>query len=205
MPMRAFSFVSTVAISSRCGTCARRWYVGRQTGHCRWQPQNLWSTCARNRCACSPFTLPSYVQLWIAAREVSRSTLATACDDAPNVCHADRIALTGCSAWCSQVVFTGDKGVFCEEGDYIFNDGALDTFWRAAENFRNAGTFKWMGNAGMLWAVSQVSSIQGHVATTNIATIATTTISIRSSTSPRAATALARTSPLSPPWNSDSK
>lgn len=28
------------------------------------------------------------------------------------------------------VVFNGAKGVYCEEGDYEFTVGALDTFWR---------------------------------------------------------------------------
>jgi hypothetical protein len=31
------------------------------------------------------------------------------------------------------VVFSGAKGVYSEEGDYYFADGALDSFWRAAE------------------------------------------------------------------------
>lgn len=58
------------------------------------------------------------------------------------------------------VVFSGDKGVFCEEGDYEFDVGALDTFWRGAENFRHNGTAQWMGNTGMLWAVSQAAPLR---------------------------------------------
>jgi hypothetical protein len=59
------------------------------------------------------------------------------------------------------VVFTGAKGVFCEEGDYNFNVGALDTFWRSAENFRNDAQYPWWpGVTGMLWAVSQASPLR---------------------------------------------
>jgi hypothetical protein len=36
----------------------------------------------------------------------------------------------------------------------------LDTFWRSAENFRQSTTFEWMGNAGMLWAVSQAAPLR---------------------------------------------
>ena len=41
------------------------------------------------------------------------------------------------------VVFNGAKGVYCEEGDYDFTVGSLDTFWRSAENFRNEAAFSW--------------------------------------------------------------
>jgi len=41
------------------------------------------------------------------------------------------------------VVFNGERGVYCEEGDYDFVVGALDTFWRSAENFRNEAAFNW--------------------------------------------------------------
>jgi hypothetical protein len=58
------------------------------------------------------------------------------------------------------VVFNGEMGVFCAETDYDMNGGALDTFWRSAENFRQNTTFEWMGNAGMLWAVSQAAPLR---------------------------------------------
>lgn len=48
----------------------------------------------------------------------------------------------------TDVKFTGAKGVFCEEGDYNFAGGALDTFWRSAENFATAATYKWIGTDG---------------------------------------------------------
>jgi hypothetical protein len=59
-------------------------------------------------------------------------------------------------------VFTGTKGVYCEEGDYDFTVGALDTFWRGAENFKTTATFQWAGMAkgGMLWAVSQAAPLR---------------------------------------------
>eukprot|EP00729_Bicosta_minor_P000064 gene64-18190_t len=58
------------------------------------------------------------------------------------------------------VVFNGKMGVFCPEGDYDMTGGALDTFWRSAENFRMSTSFEWMGNAGMLWAVSQAAPLR---------------------------------------------
>eukprot|EP00041_Stephanoeca_diplocostata_P022233 m.527937 g.527937 ORF g.527937 m.527937 type:complete len:336 (+) comp22014_c1_seq2:64-1071(+) len=61
----------------------------------------------------------------------------------------------------SDVKFTGVKGVFCEEGDYNYAGGALDTFWRSAENFATSATYKWIGaDGGMMWAVSQASPIR---------------------------------------------
>lgn len=35
-------------------------------------------------------------------------------------------------------VFAGARGVYCVEGDSQYEVGALDTFWRAAANFRTA-------------------------------------------------------------------
>jgi hypothetical protein len=32
----------------------------------------------------------------------------------------------------TDVVFTGDRGVYSEEGDYDITIGALDSFWRGA-------------------------------------------------------------------------
>jgi len=61
----------------------------------------------------------------------------------------------------SNVVFTSPKGVYCEEGDYKTSVGALDTFWRSAENFRTAADYEWFGGLkGMLWAVSQASPMR---------------------------------------------
>ncbi len=53
------------------------------------------------------------------------------------------------------VVFVSSKGVYCEEGDYDYTDGALSTFWRSAENFRTDASFSWPG-------------ADGHVAITNL-------------------------------------
>ena len=52
------------------------------------------------------------------------------------------------------MTFTGAKGVYREEGSYDFTIGALDNFWRGAENpvARDAGV---VGRRGrMLWAVA---------------------------------------------------
>ena len=50
----------------------------------------------------------------------------------------------------SDVVFTGSKGVYCEEGEYAFQTGALDTFWRSAENFVSAQAIcQYLGFLGM--------------------------------------------------------
>ena len=68
----------------------------------------------------------------------------------------------GLGASPDDVVFTGAKGVYCEEGDYQYDVGSLDTFWRGAENFRTAATFPWPGMAkgGMLWSVSQAAPLR---------------------------------------------
>ena len=70
------------------------------------------------------------------------------------------IQSTGLGASPLDVVFNGSMGVFCPEGDYDMTGGALDTFWRSAENFRMSTSFEWMGNAGMLWAVSQAAPLR---------------------------------------------
>eukprot|EP00820_Chromera_velia_P025862 Cvel_34512.t2-p1 / transcript=Cvel_34512.t2 / gene=Cvel_34512 / organism=Chromera_velia_CCMP2878 / gene_product=hypothetical protein / transcript_product=hypothetical protein / location=Cvel_scaffold5954:2174-2791(+) / protein_length=206 / sequence_SO=supercontig / SO=protein_coding / is_pseudo=false len=58
-------------------------------------------------------------------------------------------------------VISGPKGVHCEEGTKRFDVGALNTFWRAAENFRSTSRFNWFGGeTGMLWAVSQASPLR---------------------------------------------
>ena len=67
----------------------------------------------------------------------------------------------GLGASPDDVTFTGAKGVYCEEGSYDFTIGALDNFWRGAENFRSLATQAWWdGAAGMLWAVSQASPLR---------------------------------------------
>eukprot|EP00667_Euglena_gracilis_P004473 EG_transcript_4493 len=59
------------------------------------------------------------------------------------------------------VVFTGPKGVHAEEGDYAFTVGALNNFWRSAENFQTTSAYPWFpGFNGMLWAVSQASPLR---------------------------------------------
>ena len=50
----------------------------------------------------------------------------------------------------SDVIFDGDKGVYCEEGDYDIDVGALDTFWRSAENFETRADHQWTDVKGML-------------------------------------------------------
>jgi hypothetical protein len=55
----------------------------------------------------------------------------------------------------TDVVFTSPKGVYSQEGDFT-STGALDSFWRSAENFRTSASNKWYVGTGMMWAVSQV-------------------------------------------------
>ena len=66
----------------------------------------------------------------------------------------------GLGASPEDVVFAGDKGVYCEEGDYDPSVGALDNFWRGAENFANEAMHDWGTGKGMLWAVSQASPLR---------------------------------------------
>ena len=67
-----------------------------------------------------------------------------------------------------EVVFQGAKGVYCEEGDYDIDVGALDTFWRGAENFETRANFLWTDTVGMLWAVSQASPLRRVVVAENL-------------------------------------
>jgi hypothetical protein len=58
----------------------------------------------------------------------------------PGTYHADvpvgfYTQVLGLGSAPSDVIFDGDKGVYCEEGDYDIDIGALQTFWRSAENF----------------------------------------------------------------------
>lgn len=75
----------------------------------------------------------------------------------------------GLGASPDDVVFTGDKGVYCEEGDYVFSGGALDTFWRIAENFKTTSTHNWATGTGMLWAVSQAAPLRRVHVTADLA------------------------------------
>jgi hypothetical protein len=70
----------------------------------------------------------------------------------------------------TDVVFTSSKGVYCEEGDYTFSIGALNSFWRGAENFQTDADFAWDmdGHKGMLWATSQATSLRRIVVTNDL-------------------------------------
>jgi len=50
--------------------------------------------------------------------------------------------------------------VTCEDGSYCFSVGALDNFWRSAENFYTKPSKSWFGNVCMLWAVSQAAPMR---------------------------------------------
>jgi len=63
----------------------------------------------------------------------------------------------------SETIFTSQKGIFCEEGDYNPTFGALNTFWRGAENFQTNGNYQWFAGtegSGMLWALSQGTTLR---------------------------------------------
>eukprot|EP00928_Gymnodinium_smaydae_P036429 TRINITY_DN25467_c0_g3_i1.p1 TRINITY_DN25467_c0_g3~~TRINITY_DN25467_c0_g3_i1.p1 ORF type:complete len:539 (-),score=88.75 TRINITY_DN25467_c0_g3_i1:378-1994(-) len=51
------------------------------------------------------------------------------------------------------VVFTGGRGVYSPQGSSDYRIGALSTFWRSGENFRNKA-------GSMLWAVSQACPLR---------------------------------------------
>jgi len=57
-------------------------------------------------------------------------------------------------------IFTGGKGVYCEEACGLFGTGALDTFWRSAENFYTKTNYPWAVGNGMSWAVSQAAPLR---------------------------------------------
>jgi len=67
----------------------------------------------------------------------------------------------------SDVVFTSAKGVYSEEANLNPYTGALDTFWRSAENFQTDADFNWWGSSpmGMLWAVSQAAPLRRVIVT----------------------------------------
>jgi hypothetical protein len=52
--------------------------------------------------------------------------------------------------------------VICENGDFDYSGGALDNFWRSAENFHTVPSITWNNeNApAMLWAVSQAAPLR---------------------------------------------
>lgn len=50
--------------------------------------------------------------------------------------------------------------VTSENGDYNYKHGALDNFWRSAENFYIKPTKLWNKKKSMLWAVSQGTSLR---------------------------------------------
>ena len=63
-----------------------------------------------------------------------------------------------------EVVFTDSKGVHCQEAGKMPSPGALDTFWRSAENFKTEANHDWGYKdhpyKGMLWAVSQAAPLR---------------------------------------------
>lgn len=62
----------------------------------------------------------------------------------------------------SDVKFTGSKGVYSDEGSYTVKVGALNSFWRSAENFETHADYAWIGSrgTGMLWAGSQAAPLR---------------------------------------------
>lgn len=50
--------------------------------------------------------------------------------------------------------------VICQEGNFYFSVGALNTFWRSAENFSMTPTNTYNGQICMLWAVSQACPLR---------------------------------------------
>ncbi|ETO35216.1 coagulation factor 5/8 type domain-containing protein [Reticulomyxa filosa] len=56
------------------------------------------------------------------------------------------------------------SAVTCQNGDFDYTAGALDNFWRSAENFYTSPTETWNNDVSMLWAVSQASPLRSvHV------------------------------------------
>jgi len=67
------------------------------------------------------------------------------------------------------VIFSGAKGVYSEEGSYTPSSGALSNFWRGAENFKSQASYAWPTGTGMLWAVSQASPLRRIHVTNDLA------------------------------------
>lgn len=59
-----------------------------------------------------------------------------------------------------QPIDTKISTVTSENGSYCFKVGALDNFWRSAENFYTRPTKIWNGKVSMLWAVSQAAPMR---------------------------------------------
>lgn len=57
-------------------------------------------------------------------------------------------------------IFNGGKGVYCEEACGLYGTGALDTFWRSAENFHSTSNYAWAVGNGMSWVVSQAAPLR---------------------------------------------
>jgi hypothetical protein len=60
----------------------------------------------------------------------------------------------------TDTIFNGGKGVYCEEACGLFGTGALDTFWRSAENFHSTSNYAWAVGTGMSWVVSQAAPLR---------------------------------------------
>ena len=70
------------------------------------------------------------------------------------------IQVLGLGSSPDEVVFTDSKGVHCQEAGKAPSPGALDTFWRSAENFKTEADYDWITDKGMLWAVSQAAPLR---------------------------------------------
>eukprot|EP00438_Fugacium_kawagutii_P004244 Skav217514 [mRNA] locus=scaffold647:81908:101585:+ [translate_table: standard] len=88
----------------------------------------------------------------------------------------------GLGALPNEVIFTSSKGVYSQElQSFAVNPGALNTFWRGAENFQTDATYDWLplgsdaffkprnnnGNNGMLWAASQAAGLRRTLIVSN--------------------------------------
>jgi len=78
--------------------------------------------------------------------------------------------VAGLGAKPSDVIFTSSKGVYCQEASFTVSPGALDTFWRSAENFQTNADYSWNGDGsyGMLWAASQASPTRSIVVSNDL-------------------------------------
>ena len=60
----------------------------------------------------------------------------------------------------TDTVFNGGRGVYAEQGCGQYEVGALNSFWRSAENFHTTTDYSWAVGTGMTWAVSQASPLR---------------------------------------------